>query len=72
LRGNLIELAVAFIMAPLSPPSLHIHQLVAFTDPGGRHRLRGHQVRVVPHSAGVFPCHRCGRLFFHRHSIRKS
>jgi large-conductance mechanosensitive channel len=73
MRGNLVELAVAFIMA-----AAFAAVVTTFTNwllsliPAGGHQLRGHQVRVVPHSAGVLPRHRCGRLFLHRHPIRKS
>jgi large-conductance mechanosensitive channel len=42
MRGNLVELAVAFIMAAAFAAVVTIHQLAAVADPGGGHQLRGH------------------------------
>jgi large conductance mechanosensitive channel len=69
--GYLVELAVAFIMA-----AAFAAVVTTFTNwllsliPAGATNF-GDQVRVVPHRAGVVPRHRCGRLFFHRHPVRK-
>jgi hypothetical protein len=72
MRGNLVELAVAFIMA-----AAFAAVVTTFTNwllsliPAGATNFGDTKFGLFL-TAGVLPRHRCGRLFFHRHPIRKS